>query len=107
VLDNNRQVRIARNVVFLEDSTSVDNTEKNVHIDSVIPVLELDPVADKVDSEGENSDDDVDNPNVNVQAEASNEVHAERRYPSRDRRTRKCPGFVSYFSPVDTVLMIL
>jgi hypothetical protein len=53
-------------------------TEKNVHIDSVAPLLELettpvevDPVVDEVDSEGENSDDHVDDPNVNVQAEAS------------------------------------
>jgi hypothetical protein len=93
VLDKNRQVLIVRHVVFFEDSTGVDDTEKNVHIDSVVPVLEcettpggVDPIVGEVDSEGENSYD-VNNPNVNAQADDSDEVHAERRYLLRDRRT--------------------
>jgi hypothetical protein len=100
VLHKNIQVHIARNVVFFEDSTSVDDTEKNVHIDSVVPVLERETAPGEVDSQGENSDDDVNNPNVIVQAKASDEMHAERRYSLKDRRTREFPDFVSFFSPV-------
>jgi hypothetical protein len=86
---------------------SVDDTEKNAHIDSVVPLLErettpgeVNPIAGEVDSEGENSDDDVNNPNVNAQSEFRDEVHAERRYPLRDRKAREFPDFVTYFSPV-------
>jgi hypothetical protein len=107
VLDKNRQVRIARNVVFFEDSTSVDDTEKNAHIDSVVPLLErettpdeVDPIVGEADSEGENSDDNVNNPNVNAQSEFRDEVHVER-CPLRDRKAREFPDFVTYFSPVD------
>jgi hypothetical protein len=31
-------IHIARNVVFFEDSTSVDDTKKNAHIDSDVPL---------------------------------------------------------------------
>jgi hypothetical protein len=41
------------------------------------------------------------NDEVNAQAETNNEVFTERRYPLRDRKAQKFPGYVSYFSSVD------
>jgi hypothetical protein len=61
-----------------------------------ITTVEIDSIEVNVNLEGKDSNDEV-----NTQDETNNEVFTERRYPLRDRKAKKCPGYVSYFSLVD------
>jgi hypothetical protein len=100
-IEDHRCITRDQELTFLEEQQ--ENTENNIHINAVDQMSEpqtttvkIDSIEDNVNLEGKDSNDEV-----NTQAETNNEVFTERRYPLRDRKAQKFPGYVSYFSSVD------
>jgi hypothetical protein len=103
-IENHRCTSITRDqeLTFLEEEQQ-ENTE-NIHINAVDPMSEPQTTAVEIEIEIEvnvNLERKYSNDEVNTQAETNNEVFSERRYPLRDRKAQKCPGYFSYFSSVD------